>query len=355
MKVMNSLKKYDNILLFTNGAIGDSLMGALCADSATKKLTRSRIIILTPRNAAILQNLFSAYSHIQVHEVNRRHFLNLLSVVVRVIGHRNIVVNQGVFTRSSFHMRLLARLLTIHRESVYLHFVQKEVSNKRTKEEGIVFDYCFSIYENVARLLNTQNLDVSSSVPLYNFIHNQDVLERYGLKKSLYVVIHPCASSVSRSLPAARWAGLLRYIEANFPDIKIVITGSKKDKSFIQKIFETKMSTTSLVNLAGELSMTELANVIDGAHGYIGVDTGITHLAGVLRKRSVIIGNNSNPHWLPRYNENAVILTESKHCTCDGKKGGDCFYHINGERYYKCMLDISEESMYESIKNMLNA
>lgn len=349
----NSTKKYDNILLFSNGSIGDFLMGALCADSARKKLTDSKIIILTPRNAAILQDLLSAYPYVSIYETNRHRFLPLLNLLMRVIWQKNMVVNQGVFKEIPFRMWLLAHLLTIRRESIYLHFAQKEISDEYSPERTIIFDYRLLMYENLARLFNTQNLNVLSSIPPYRFIHDPSVLERYSLVKFLYVVVHPCASSTSRSLPAARWTDLLKYIEANFPDTKIVVTGSEKDKLFIQKIFETGIPVTSPINLAGKLSMTELANIIDGARGYIGVDTGITHLAGVLQKRSVIIGNNSNPYWLPRYNKNAIILTENKQCTCDGKKGGDCFYHIDGKKYYKCMLDISEESLYGSIRHML--
>ena len=41
---------------------------------------------------------------------------------------------------------------------------------------------------------------------------------------------------------------------------------------------------------------------------YIGVDTGITHLASVLGKKSLVIAEQGAPHWLPYYNDNAVIV-----------------------------------------------
>jgi len=345
---MHSIRKYDNVLLFTNGAIGDFLMAALCADSIGKKLVGSTISILTPRNAALLRDLFSAYPHVRVYEINRRHFLRLILLVIRKAWQKNIVVNQVVFKKIPIHLQLFARLLTMRPGSTYARFTQKDAGNG-----ALIFDSRLSAYENLARLVNTQNLNVSLSVPPYRFVRDPRVFERYGLGRSSYVVVHPCAWSASRSLPVTRWADLLRYVTVNFPDLKIVITGSAYDRSFIQKIFDTTSSTVKFVNLAGKLSMMELANIVDGARGYVGVDTGITHLAGVLRKPSVIIGNRSNPYWLPHYNENAVILTESKNCTCDGKKGGNCFYRTGEEKYYKCMLDIPEESIYEKIKHML--
>lgn len=351
---MNCIKKYDNIIMFTNGAIGDFLMVGLCADSVKKVLAEGKFTIITPRNTLLLKDLFSAYSHIHVLEINRRNFLNALTLLMRVMWRKNLVVNQGVLKRIPPFVQFLARLLMLRPGSVYLYFLQKETHGKRRERGSIVFDYHLSVYENLSRLLNTQNLNISSTVPLYHFVSDQSVLERYGLVHSSYIVIHPCASSPSRSLPAVRWAGIFEYIASNFPETKIVVTGSKQDNLFIKKIFETGASANSIVNLTSKLSMMELANIIDGSRGYVGVDTGITHLAGVLQKRSVIIGNLSNPCWLPSYNKNATILTESKNCTCNGQKGGNCLYQIGEEKYYKCMIDIPEESIHEGIRKMLN-
>lgn len=350
---MNGVKKYSNVIMFTNGAIGDFLMVGLCADSVKKVLKESNLIIITPRNIEMLRDIFSSYLHIQILEINRRNFLRGLIFLAHTIWQKNMVVNQGVFRNPPFLLQLFARLLTLRRESTYLHFLRKEDPQKQRKREAVVFNYHLLVYENLVSLVSTGGLNVSSTIPKYHFIPDSRVLERHSLTRSLYVVVHPCAFSSSRSLPPEGWLKIFTYISNNFPNIKIVITGSKQDNLFIQKIFGTRDPATSIINLAGKISMTELANIIDGARGYIGVDTGITHLAGVLQRPSVVIGNLSNPCWLPQYNKKVVILTESKNCTCDGQKGGNCFYHIGEEKYYKCMLDIPEEVIYESIKKML--
>lgn len=351
---MNHLpKKYDNVFIFTNGAIGDFLMAGLCADSVGKLLPESDITIITPRNISILRELFPAYPHIKVVEVNRRNFLHAPKMLACAAWQKNLVVNQGVFKKTPFFVSLLTCLLVLRPGSVHLHFLQK-ASQRKPKEEGIiVFDYHLPVYENLTRLIRAHGIAISSAVPPYHFISIPNIFERYGITRGSYIVIHPCASSFSRSLPASRWANIFRYIEQNFPETKILVTGSKQDSLFIQKIFDAGVPASSVTNLAGKLSMMELVNIIDGSSGYVGVDTGITHLAGVLQKRSVVIGNLSNPCWLPSYNKNTLILAESKNCTCDGQKGGNCLYWIEGEKYYKCMIDISEESIHEGIRKML--
>lgn len=344
---------YDNIIMFTNGAIGDFLMAGLCADSVGKLLPKSNVMIITPRNASLLRELFSAYTHIKIREVNRRNFLHTPTLLARMVWQKNLVINQGVFKKIPFFVWLLTWFLVVHLRSVHLHFLQKAPQSKSKKEGIAVFDYNLSVYENLAHLIRAHGIGISSAVPLYRFVATHDIFERYGLVRDSYVVIHPCASSFARSLPASRWVNIFQYIAYNFPEMKIVVTGSKQDDVFIQTIFNTGVPPSSVVDLAGKLSMMELANIIDGSRGYVGVDTGITHLAGVLQKRSVVIGNRSNPCWLPSYNKNATILTERKNCTCDGQKGGNCLYQIGGERYYKCMIDIPEESIYEGVRSML--
>ena len=344
---------YDNVILFTNGAIGDFLMAGLCADSVSNILQKSDITIITPRNTSLLRELFSAYPHIKIREVNRRNFLHASTLLARMAWKKNLVINQGVFKKIPFFVWLLARLLVVHPGSVHLHFLQKAPQGKSKKEGVVVFDYHLSVYENLVHLVRAHGIEISPAVPLYRFVAITDIFERYGLTRDSYVVIHPCASSFARSLPTSRWVNIFQYITHHFPETKIVVTGSIQDDVFIQTIFNAGVSPDSIVTLAGKLSMGELANIIDGSRGYVGVDTGITHLAGVLQKQSVVIGNLSNPCWLPFYNKNATILTERKNCTCDGQKGGNCLYQIGGERYYKCMIDIPEESIYEGVRKML--
>ncbi|MBI3634350.1 MAG: glycosyltransferase family 9 protein [Candidatus Yonathbacteria bacterium] len=338
--------------MFINGAIGDCLMGTLCADSVQKKLPESKIIIITPRNVSILQDLLSAYPHIQVVEINRYNFLSALFLLMSLVWQRNLVVYNGILKEASFFTQFLFRLLSIHIQSSRFFFLK---DGMRGKERGgvLYFNYKLSVYQNLARLFSTQYLNIPSAVPLYHFVSDAGVLERHHLVRFTHVVVHPCASNPVRSLPPDRWVKIFKYLSNNFPNIKIVVTGSERDRRFIQEIFDAGVSPNSVIDLTGMITMTELANIIDRARGYLGVDTGITHLAGVLQKRSVIIGNLSNPHWLPYYNKNATILAENKNCTCDGQKGGDCFYWIGEGKYYKCLIDISEKTIHDSIRKML--
>jgi len=349
---MKSKKKYDRVIMFTNGAIGDFLMAILFLDSIKKILPWSEFIIITPRNIKILEELLLAYPKIKAVEINRHNLSGLFFLFIKSVYARTIVFDSVSFGRVYFGVRLISRFFAIFPASRRLAFSYgKNLINSENNKT--LFDYKKSIYENIVSLFNKLDFDISFSVPVYNFILDKGAVERNGLEKSSYIVVHPCASNSARSLPVERWRKIIEYIINNFSDMKVAITGSKKDLSFIKDILSVNKDLSSIVNLAGKLSMPELTNIINESNGFVGVDTGISHLAGVLHKKSLIIGNLSNPSWLPFYNKNAIILVNDKNCTCDGKKGGDCFYLLEGKKYYKCMIDIPQEFIYKNIKNIL--
>lgn len=347
----HQFSSYDHIFFFTNGSIGDFLMTMLCAEEVRKKTSNSTCVIFTPRNASMLQELCGAYPNIQVRAMNGRALPALGLFVCKNMFGKNLVVRQGVFKKIPWSIEIPARLLSLWPMSRYVRFFQNG-NEYRSQESGVVFGLDILVYENLARLVGVAGVKISSEVPVYRFNVDERVVKRHGLAPAAYLVVHPSGSSPVRSLPPSRWRSVLALVAQNNPSLKIVITGSAQDDTFIQT-FLPRISQGQLINLSGKLSMPELAQVISSARGFLGVDTGVTHLAGVLRQKSVVIGNLSNPCWLPRYNERAVILTEPKSCTCDGSKGGNCFYEIGKEKYYKCMLDISDEAIVREIQDML--
>ena len=331
-------------------------MAVLFLDSAQKSLPKTELMIITPRNKNMLQDFLSAYPRINLVEVNRRNFLRALFILAKISLRKTLVINSVSFGKVPFLVRVLGVLLTIRPRSKLAMFSDSwrgKFPDGDFWGNKIAFDYKKIVYENLTRLFNVLGFNISKTVPIYNFISDEGVLLKYNLASEKYVVIHPSAFVPKRSLPANRWSEIFKYVSDNFPNMKIAITGSREDLIFIQKIMDGISSEIQTANLTGRLEMAELAKVIDNCKFYIGADTGISHLAGVLRKKSLIIGNLSNPSWLPTYNENAVILTNDENCTCDGKKGGDCFYVIDGEKYYRCMIDINQEDIYGNITKIL--
>jgi ADP-heptose:LPS heptosyltransferase len=144
-------------------------------------------------------------------------------------------------------------------------------------------------------------------------------------------------------LPHHRWISLLTKIAKEHPEYPILLTATGPDREQAEDIAAKVPGAHALINLP----ILEVAGVIDGAALYIGVDTGITHLAGVLQQKSIIISHFGDPAWIPTYNPNARALANSKRCVC--RTTGDCFVIEDGVPYRRCMYDISDEAIVVSV------
>jgi ADP-heptose:LPS heptosyltransferase len=151
------------------------------------------------------------------------------------------------------------------------------------------------------------------------------------------------------SFPPKRWRTLLTDISAAYPEYGLVLTGGAKDKMLIEEISEGLPHTRVLIGLP----ILEVAGIINGAAVYMGVDTGVTHVAAVLHKPSIVIGNNSNPIWWPSYNPHGTILVNSERCTCTGDKNDDCRVYEDGVGYHRCTYDISIEEVMRTLKDKM--
>jgi len=80
----------------------------------------------------------------------------------------------------------------------------------------------------------------------------------------------------------------------------VVITGGngKQETQYIQKVLEHAPPT--VVNLAGQLSLAEVATMIQHAQVYVGPDTAVTHLAAATGTPTVALYGPTNPlKWAP--------------------------------------------------------
>lgn len=110
------------------------------------------------------------------------------------------------------------------------------------------------------------------------------------------VIMHPGAASPARRWPAARWAAVARALAPSGP---VLLTGSAAERALCRQI-ATLAATDSVVDLAGETSLPELAALVAEARCVISGDTGIAHFASAYRTPSVVLFGPTSPQtWGP--------------------------------------------------------
>lgn len=124
---------------------------------------------------------------------------------------------------------------------------------------------------------------------------------------SPYIVVHPGTAREEKYWPAERWVDVIRHLQ-DVHQIPVVLTGAT-DPMEKKHLAEIEAGVTVLENFAGQLSLLELASVIQHARLVLGVDSAAMHLAAAFKRPQIALFGPTNPfHWRPRHDRAVLLL-----------------------------------------------
>ncbi|MGZ8161845.1 MAG: putative lipopolysaccharide heptosyltransferase III [Methylobacter sp.] len=113
-----------------------------------------------------------------------------------------------------------------------------------------------------------------------------------------YAVLHPYPRWTYKRWTTEGWIEIGRYLQK--AGLKLVLSGgpAQEEIEYVANIQNKLPSDT--INLTGQVSLAQLANIIAQAKLFIGPDTGITHLAAATGIPVIAIYGPTNPvKWAP--------------------------------------------------------
>lgn len=166
-------------------------------------------------------------------------------------------------------------------------------------------------------------------------------------KDDRMVCFHPGTAFVNKMWPAPNYAGLAKRIIADYPDTKIFLTGAKKERKICSEIAEAV--GPGIYNVAGDLSLGDLAALAQRMDLFVSGDTGPFHMANALGVNTVTIFGPSDektngPVW--DLDIHRVVANRLK---CYGE---DCVRRCKNP---ECIRMITVDSVYEECRVLLNA
>ncbi len=343
-----------DIWFFVGHSIGVTLLGIHTLEAAyfgLPKTERGRLhMVINGDKRGIYADMIAQYPHITLVTISRRSLPALLRIWWGTIGRRQIVLHPLSFGKVNRIHAIVTRLITLpSRRSQSVIFGEETFSNRFFFSTVLPRNLTQSIFLSQADAIATTGIVPNRVQPHLLFGLTKPLLMFDGRP---YIVVHPFASSVSRSLPTERWEELLQWLTTTYPQYSIVISGGPADRiaalSLIKPMFTNVFFSEDIVN-----SFLAKMELIGRAALYVGVDTGPTHIAAHVGVSTVVIGNNSNPCWLPYYNPQVKILMNLSVCTCQGDKTGDCFEYRDGVKYYRCLFSIPQTEIQAAIKKTL--
>jgi heptosyltransferase-3 len=116
-----------------------------------------------------------------------------------------------------------------------------------------------------------------------------------------YAVLHPYPKFNYKMWTSAGWVALARWLIGR--DIAVVLTGSPEaaERAYVGNIAGAAgQGDANVLNLAGQLSLGETAELIRRAALFVGPDTAVTHIAAATGTPTLALFGPSNPvKWGP--------------------------------------------------------
>jgi heptosyltransferase III len=111
------------------------------------------------------------------------------------------------------------------------------------------------------------------------------------------LALHPGSGSEKKNWPEPKWAALLQHLAQN-TNFNLLLIGGEAEGERLQRLAAALPITRTKV--AQSLPLTELARQIQACDAFIGHDSGISHLAGALGLRGIVLwGNTVEEIWRP--------------------------------------------------------
>lgn len=321
-----------NIVYFLNGSIGDFLMVLFLMKVINEQSGGNyNLYISTPRLAEEFKKLSVLYPFVSVIGQKPRQLFFLF-------GKNNYCILPPTTGKNPWHIKIMA------------FFFGKVISF----DDGSVLDK-FIFYKILP--FNTKVLFIEMLLSLLPVLKLKEIktdlkLEFRGEKfisQKPYILFHPFGSNAGRSILGDKLCSVCFILRKYFPDHQIMISGSLKDLEQLPLI-----DVSDVVSVPKNLSaIVDRVDVINNADFFVGVDTGITHLASVLQKESIILAENGTPHWLPYYNKNSLIVFHVEGDESGAYQGRDYLESRKGDGV-RCLGKIPLSIIEEAVKNFAN-
>jgi ADP-heptose:LPS heptosyltransferase len=209
-----------------------------------------------------------------------------------------------------------------------------------------VYDKCAIHSDKVHELENIRNITRSIGIET-----NSEPLLNVDLKtkSSNNILIHIFPGgykSFIKEWPQQNWIKVIDYLTKD--GYTVLLTGVLKDRDIVQNLIQQTQNQDKTINLAGNLSLEQCAEKILQARLVISVNTGIMHLASVLKQNLIVLnGPTSVKRWGP-LNVNAISLKGDLSCSPCLDLGFEY-----GCKENKCMKSISTEQVINAINKFL--
>jgi heptosyltransferase III len=200
--------------------------------------------------------------------------------------------------------------------------------------------------------------------PASDVVAKVDALLASSIIQGKFIVIHPTSRWLFKAWSETEVAKLIDMLQARGHQLVITAAPAQREKAMVTRILDQVDNRKSLVNLAGQLSLPELAAVIGKAQAFIGVDSAPMHIAASQQTPVVVLfGPSDEQLWGPWQTPNRIVTSKlpehsCRPCLMDGCGSGkvsDCLMTIPAARVLAALDDLMREVSADSASRLAKA
>lgn len=176
---------------------------------------------------------------------------------------------------------------------------------------------------------------------------------KLNIQDEKYIVINPNASDlrIERRWGADNFIELIDKILYEYPKKKIVLTGSREENAYVEKIFKgiKDEHRDKVISFAGKLMLKELIQLINDSSLMITNDSGPMHIAFALKKKTIALFGPCSPEEYSTY-QNVHFIYKNIYCS-------PCVHYFvispcNGDN--QCMKLITTDEVLQAVKKAIS-
>lgn len=339
-KVATEIK---TVLLVSNTAIGDTLMATPAFRAIKKNMPDAKCVaILNPANA----DLFSANPYVDDVVLYDGRWGGFLKTVFEV---RRMNVDVALLLHSNEPQATPLAVFGGAYTIIKIPNDKNPFAAFHTNPKIAAPNDRHGVYDRLEQLkfLNIETDDVRMELFLKEEWEAaaKEFLQINGCEKAKLIGFQIGASTLSRMWFEDRWAALATALLRARSDVKIVLTGSPKEREICERIKNT-IGENRVINAAGALPLGAASALIGELDVFITPDTGPMHIAIALGIPSVALYAVANPIKSGAVYDNEKHIEIKKPRTCDPCVSKLC-------RYQECMLQIEPLEVMEATLRLL--
>ena len=113
------------------------------------------------------------------------------------------------------------------------------------------------------------------------------------------LALHPGSGSESKNWPEARWAEIIRML-IKTTELELLLVGGEAEGERLQRLERIAPKSPARLKVAQNLPLPQLAALLEGCGGFIGHDSGISHLGAAVGLRGLVLwGDTDEEVWRP--------------------------------------------------------